>query len=75
MFGDILDIKKMIDLVIAEGESKGLTYYGLVQEMKYISNHIDKKVDKEVLAMEKYFEEQAEAFEHYDDAILVGSEQ
>lgn len=75
MFGDILDIKKMIDAVISEGEVKGLTYYGLVQEMKYISNHIDKKVDQEVLAMEKYFDEQADAYERYNDAILVGSEQ
>jgi hypothetical protein len=71
MFGDILDIKKMIDLVIAEGEAKGLTYYGLVQEMKYISNHIDNKVVEEVLAMEKYFEEQAEAFERYDDSMVA----
>ena len=73
MFSDILDIKKMIDLVIKEGEEKGLTYYGLVQEMKYISKYIDKKVDEEVVAMEKYFDEQAEAFERYDDAIVVGA--
>ena len=75
MFGDILDIKKMIDLVIKEGEEKGLTYYGLVQEMKYISKYIDKKVDEEVFAMEKYFDEQAEAYERYDDAIVVGAQQ
>ena len=69
MFGDILDIKKMIDLVIKEGECKGLTYHGLVQEMKYISNYIDKKVDEEVFAMEQYFDEQADAYDRYNDAM------
>jgi hypothetical protein len=68
MFNDILDIKKMIDLIIKD--SNGLTHKGLVQEMKYISNHINNKVAQDIAEMERYIDEQADAFERYDDAIV-----
>lgn len=68
MFNDILDIKKMIDLIIKD--SNGLTHKGLVQEMKYISNHINNKVAQDIAEMERYIDEQADAFERYDDAMV-----
>ena len=66
---DILEIQRMIDLIV--NESNGLTHKGVVEELRYISRHIDKQITD----MEDFYNEEAEAYERYDDAILVGSEQ
>jgi acetyl-CoA carboxylase alpha subunit len=66
---DILDIQRMIDLIV--NESNGLTHKGVVEELRYISRHID----KQIADMEDFYSEEAEAYERYVDAILVGSEQ
>ena len=66
---DVLEIQRMIDLVIRE--SDGLTHKGLIAEMQYISKHIDKQITD----MEKYFDEQADAYERYDNSLVVGAQQ
>lgn len=66
---DVLEIQRMIDLVIRE--SDGLTHKGLIAEMQYISKHID----KQIADMDDYFDQQAEAYERYDNSLVVGAQQ
>ena len=60
---DILDIQRMIDHIVAE--SNGLTHKGVVEELRYISKHIDKQISD----MEEYFDEESIAYERYLDAM------
>ena len=68
MFNDVLEIKDMIDLIIRE--SDGLTHYGVVKELEYISNKIKQKIDKEDAEYEQYLNELALSYEMYDDAMI-----
>ena len=60
---DILEIQRMIDLIV--NESNGLTHKGVVEELRYISRHIDKQISD----MEDFYSEEAEAYERYVDAM------
>lgn len=71
MHNDLLQIKDMIDLVVRE--ASGLTHLGVVKEMEYISNFIKTTVDQEIAEFEKHMEQQAYAFELYDDSVMVAN--
>jgi len=60
---DILDIQRKIDLIVEMSNDRNHKW--VVEELRYISKHID----KQIADMEDYYNEEAEAYERYVDAM------